>query len=118
MAEMAVVAPVLLFLIFGIIQFGILFNNYITLTDAVRAGARTAAVSRHYDDRVSRTVAKVRASAANLDISSTKLKIAVSSAWTPGSDVTVSAQYPYSINLLGRVVKSGWLSSTTVERVE
>ncbi len=38
--------PILLLLVFGIIQFGILFNHYLTLTDAVRAGARQAAVSR------------------------------------------------------------------------
>src|SRR5205823_14830115 len=41
-----------------------------------------------------------------------------SSSWDPGSDVTVTASYPYSISLLGLVVKSGRLSSTTTERVE
>ena len=39
MAEFTLVLPVLAILLFGIIQFGITFNNYITLTDAVRAGA-------------------------------------------------------------------------------
>ena len=38
--------PVLVVMLFGIIQFGIVFNNYVTLTDAVRAGAREAAVAR------------------------------------------------------------------------
>jgi len=118
MAEMAVVAPILLLLIFGIVQFGIVFNNYVTLTDAVRAGARTAAVSRNYGDRVNRTKTKVRASATNLDTSPATLGITVDSTWEPGSDVTVTATYPYSISLLGKVVKSGSLSSTTVERVE
>ena len=46
MAELALVLPVLLVLLLGIAQFGVAFNNYITLTDAVRAGARKAAVSR------------------------------------------------------------------------
>ena len=46
MVEFAIVLPVLCLLLFGAIQFGILFNNYVTLTDAVRAGARKAAVSR------------------------------------------------------------------------
>jgi hypothetical protein len=32
--------------------------------------------------------------------------------------VTVNAKYPYKISLLGLVVKSGQLSSTTTERVE
>ena len=35
-----------------------------------------------------------------------------------GEDVTVSAAYPYDISLLGFVVKSGDLTSTTTERVE
>ena len=34
MVEFAIVAPILLMLILGIIQLGVLFNNYITLTDA------------------------------------------------------------------------------------
>ena len=118
MAEMAVVLPVLLFLILGIIQFGIVFNNYMTLTDAVREGARTAAVSRHYANRVDRTKDKVRASAANLDTSDTKLKITVESTWEPGEDVTVRAEYPYEVSLLGQIVQSGTLKSHTVERVE
>jgi hypothetical protein len=44
--------------------------------------------------------------------------VAVTSSWAPGEDVTVTATYPYSIDLLGLVVKSGFLSSTTTERVE
>ena len=40
MTELALVAPILLLLLFGIIQFGIVFNNYVTLTDAARAAAR------------------------------------------------------------------------------
>ena len=46
MVEFAMVLPILLMLVFGIIQFGITFNHSLTLTDAVRVGARQAAVSR------------------------------------------------------------------------
>jgi hypothetical protein len=35
-----------------------------------------------------------------------------------GSDVTVTATYPYTIDLLGVIVKSGTLSASTTERVE
>ena len=118
MAELAVVLPVLLMLVLGIMQLGIVFNNYLTLTDAVRAGARTAAVSRQYSDRVDRVKTKVRDSASSLDTSASKLPITVDSTWDPGSDVTVTAQYEYSISLVGMVVKSGWLTSKSVERVE
>ena len=37
--EFAIVLPLLLALVLGIVQFAIAFNNYLTLTDAVRAGA-------------------------------------------------------------------------------
>ena len=46
MVEFALVMPVLFLVLFGIIQFGALYNDYITLTDAARIGARKAAVSR------------------------------------------------------------------------
>ncbi|HEY8644492.1 MAG TPA: TadE family protein, partial [Gaiellaceae bacterium] len=50
-AEMALVLPVLAAILLAIAQFGIAFNNYITLTDATRAGARKAAVSRFVGDQ-------------------------------------------------------------------
>jgi len=58
----------------------------------------------------------VRASAQ--DLKQSDLSITVTSTWQPGADVAVKATYPYSISLLGMVVKSGRLSSTTTERVE
>jgi len=116
MTEFAIVLPVLVVLLFGIVQFGILFNNYVTLTDAARAGARAAAVSRQASDPTGTTDAAVRASASDLDQGS--LAVDVSSAWTPGAPVTVRATYPYSISLLGWVVTSGSLITKTTEAVE
>jgi Flp pilus assembly protein TadG len=116
MTELAIVMPVLALVLFGIIQFGIAFNNYLTVTDAVRAGARTAAVSRQSGNPSGAAVAKVRAAAADLNLAS--LNVTVSSSWQPGEDVTVTATYPYRISLLGRVVASGSLRSRTTERVE
>jgi Flp pilus assembly protein TadG len=46
MVEFALVLPVLLALVTGILQFGLMFNQYISLTDAARAGAREIALSR------------------------------------------------------------------------
>ena len=59
MVEFVMIVPVLLVVLFGIIQFGIAFKNYVTLTDAVRAGARVAAVSRLATDPVGDTTNKV-----------------------------------------------------------
>jgi Flp pilus assembly protein TadG len=116
MTEFAVVLPVIALVLFAIIQFGIAFNNYLTLTDAVRRGARTAAVSRQTGTGSADTVTAVKSAAS--DLTQTKLAVSVSSSWLPGSDVTVSATYPYSISLFGLVVASGNLKSSTTERVE
>jgi len=116
MVEFTLVLPVLLVVLFGIIQFGIAFNNYVALTDSVRAGARFAAVDRLAADPVGDTVTKVKNASGDLDPS--QVVPTVTSTWIHGADVVVTAKYPYSINLLGFVVASGWLTSTTTERVE
>jgi Flp pilus assembly protein TadG len=119
MVEFALVLPVLCLFLFGVIQFGILFNNYITLTDAVRAGARQAAVSRNLGagDAIAAAQLAVRDSASGLD--SAKLPDpTVTSTWDHADPVTVCAQYPYNISLVGFVAASGNLKSCTKERVE
>ena len=116
MVEFTLVLPVLMVVILGIIQFGITFNNYVALTDAVRAGARTAAVSRLSSTPSTDTVNRVKNASGDLD--STKVSVTVATTWVHGDDVTVTATYPYSISLLGVVVASGNLSSTTTERIE
>ena len=44
--EFALVLPVLLLILLGIVKGGILFNNYLQLTDATRSGGRDLAVRR------------------------------------------------------------------------
>jgi TadE-like protein len=115
MTEFALVLPLMVVLLFGIIQFGITFNNYITLTDAVRAGARKGAVSRHEQDPVGVTVDQVRRAAT--DLKPADLQVSVESSWTSGDEVRVSASYPYAIKVLGVTIKAGRMNSTTTERV-
>ena len=116
--EFAFVLPLLLALVLGICEFGILFNNYVTLTDATRVGARKATVSRFLGDNGAAAVVAARNAAPGLDPN--KLVVtATSTDWqVAGSDVNVTASYPYSINILGWVVTSGNLTSTTHERLE
>lgn len=119
LVEFALVLPLLVLLLFAVIQFGIVYNNYITLTDAVRAGARKAAVSRLTTDPSGPVgVTKTEVVNAGSDLHLTAGDVTVTSGWNPGDDVTVQASTPYSLNLFGVVVASGRLSSSTVERVE
>ena len=119
MVEFALVLPLLAVLLFGVIQFGIVFNHYLDLTDAVRAGARKAAVSRQTSDPLGPTDAATQAVVNSAgDITIDPNKVTVTSSWQPGDDVTVQAAYPYSIDLFGWVLASGDLHSTTTERVE
>ena len=119
MVEFTLVLPILCVLLFGILEFGIVWNHYVTLTDAVRAGARKAAVSRELGAgaAVSATQQAVQNSATDLD-KSKLTPIQVTSTWQHGDPVTVHAEYPYNISLLNWVIASGQLKSTTTERVE
>ena len=116
MTEFALILPILLLLLFAVIQFGIVFNHYLTVTDAARAGARKAVVSRTASNPTSATIAAVRDSAGNLDQS--KLDATVATSWAQGTDVTVTVTYPYQLSILGIVVQSGNLTSSTTERLE
>lgn len=117
MVEFALIMPVLLLVIFGIIQFGILYNDYIALSDATRVGARKAAVSRQTADPVGLAVTAVR-NAAN-DLRSSDLAVDVrATVWAPGADVTVETSYPYELDIMGVVVASGRLRSSVTERIE
>jgi Flp pilus assembly protein TadG len=117
MVEFALVVPILCLILFGVLQFGALYNDYVTLTDASRVGARKATVSKYEVNPEAAAEAAARGSAKGLDPS--KLDILVSSTgWEKGESVTVVATYPYEIDLLGVVVASGDLTSETTERVE
>jgi len=118
LVEFAALLPVLCLLLFGIIQFGVVFHDYLTVTDASRVGARRAAVSRHAGGAGAAAETAALNSAASLK--GTGLDADCTSAdWsTPGTDVKCTVTYPYSINVLGLVVKSGTLTSVTTERLE
>jgi Flp pilus assembly protein TadG len=118
MVEFAFVLPILLVMLFGIIQFGIIFNNYVALTDAARAASRKGAVSRNASDPKGDCEATGYAAGTNLRNPGTDFVLTCDSSWDIGSDVTVTATYPYDIKLLDWVVTSGTLNTTMKERVE
>ena len=118
MVEFAIIVPILLVVLLGIMQLGVVYNNWVTLTDAARAGARKGAVCRSgcSPSASGATTNAVKNSAA--DLNQAKLSVSVTSSWAQGSDVTVKASYPWSVNIMGVVVASGTMTATTTERVE
>ena len=62
MVEFALILPILLLLVVGIIQFGIAYNVQISLTGAAREGARVMAIQ---NDSIAAQTATVNAAALN-----------------------------------------------------
>jgi Flp pilus assembly protein TadG len=125
--EFAFVLPILLLVVMGIIQFGVVFKDYIALTDATRVGARQAAVSRSITDpnaRIPLIEAKMRDAAGTLDTDQMTIDVSLWDPvngvedWAAGGDVTVRASYPLKVNLFGLVVFDSTINSRTTERVE
>ena len=111
-----VIIPVLL-ICFAIVQFGLMLHDYVTLTHAADVGARVASVSRDQANGV--TLARNATIASASGLNTAQLNVTVTpQPWTAGSQITVQATYPYSVNILGFVVTSGNLSAQTSARAE
>ena len=97
--EMALVTPLLLLLILGIVDFGFLFQRYVVLSNAAAEGARVASLPGYSAADVT---ARVTAYATNggvpgaVNTVTTPVVLAGpgGSAW-PGSQVTVTHVYTY-----------------------
>jgi Flp pilus assembly protein TadG len=127
LVEFALVLPLLLLILLGIVQFGTVFRDYIALTDATRVGARQASVARSIQpvtQRVPIIVARTHKAGVNLDPNKMTVTVepvgvdGVTPGWEASGDVTVRATYPFKIDLFGMVFFTGTLKSRTTERVE
>jgi len=108
LVEFALVLPVLLLVIAGILDMGFLFNNYEIVTNAAREGARMAAIPGFSDPAVKERVNKyvtgagLPAGAVTTDVDRTVL-IDFPGGSFHGVKVVVS--YPYTYLILGPVSK-------------
>ena len=115
MVEIALVLPVVLFLTLGLLQFGILFYNYVLVTRAAELGARTLSISRLDSSPYTHTQNAITAAATNISgltptmsVSGTAcssdsgcqsaLQAAYSTATTTGSVQPVSVTVSFSCN--------------------
>jgi Flp pilus assembly protein TadG len=110
--EFALVLPVLMVMLFGIIEFGLIFKDVLAVNQAAREGARAGAVGNPTTTISARVSASATTlTAANLTITSTyrTLTNGVWSNWTtltdsaganvapPGAQVKVAISYPHNL---------------------
>ncbi len=110
MLETAIVLPFLLLILFSIIEGGLLFAEFITVTNAAREGAREAIVFEK-NCNVGTVESAVRASiqtyTASAGITTTDGDIAITGACSaPGTNVTVSVNNIYTYEVLAAIAPS------------
>ena len=87
--EFALIVPLLLLLLFGIIEFGVVLYSYTTIASAAREGARAGVVPSASVPRVMDAVMKL----APLNLKPSDVTISL-------SDDTVSVRIEYDVRLL------------------
>ncbi len=112
--EFALIAPVLLLILLGTVQFGIALNNYLELTGAVGSGALEFSMSRSATTPYTATTTAITSSLSNLTAKNIKLTLQVNgtacstdagcaSALSAGEGGTaiVQATYPCNLTVMG-----------------
>jgi len=100
--EFALVLPILVLILFGVIEFGGVYNAQLMVTGAAREGAREMAVGGDPADAESAAVAAVVVAGADaLDVTVSPATCAA------GSDVTVTVVYdrPFLTGLFGATLE-------------
>lgn len=116
--EMALVLPILLLIVFGIMEFGRVFNAYLVITNASREGARQGVVGGT-DTQITDSV---KAAAGTLDLS--KLTVTINPTATSrvrGAQLTVQVGYSVKIYtpIISNIIGDPFpINAQTVMRVE
>jgi Flp pilus assembly protein TadG len=118
MVEFAVIIPIFLLLVFGIIELSwLIFNNH-SLSNATREGARYAMVNGEMSGAIA-TDASVQAvveERATLLAGSVPTQVVFEPDAEPGSRVTVSTEYDY-VPIIGGIVGVGPMRLTSSSTV-
>lgn len=96
LVEFALILPIILLLILGIVQFGMLLNSYLSLTNAAREGARTGSLGS-LDYEIKNTIVGTSPS---LNAGNMVITISPSeSLRSTGDTLTVSIEYNYVLTV-------------------
>ena len=105
MVEFALVSTLLILLLAGIIQFGLVFNTYLVLEDAARNAARTAAIATLTDEQIKSEIIN-SLTPLTLDYSNIQIEPALRSR---GQMLTVTINYRYQIPVTFGVLPESYL---------
>ncbi len=112
--EFALVLPLVVVLVMGMVDFGVTYNRWITVTAVAREGARRAAVGPC-------SASDIRAIATQYGLDSSQLTVAQLSSVTDSSHDKywiVTVDYPYQLTIPWWGSSSGQLSATAEMRDE
>jgi Flp pilus assembly protein TadG len=118
--EFALILPMLLVLVLGIIQFGFTFTQWLQMEHAAREGARWGSLGYSSSD----VAAKVKTAAPGLDPSTLNITVTPASPKDHPSDpVTVTLKYntpvfPIIGPIIGQTGPTMQLQATAVNRIE
>jgi hypothetical protein len=104
MVEMVFVLPLLLLLVFAIAQFGLMFSRWLTLSNAVREGARAGVAWRGLNCNKAtvegdvQTVAGSYARAGGVPLADNAFTV-TGACDGPGSQLDVTASYDFKLNI-------------------
>lgn len=134
LVEFALVLPILLMVATAITSFGLTFYRYITLTDAVRTGARALSLGRGLADACTPATDKTVQSAVDVNLQASDITIKIGtdpvlqmpqscagtgSQWVQGNQATVSASIHYSLDIFGVItIKDGTLKASATDAIE
>ena len=106
MVEMVIVVPLLLLLLFGIAEFGIVFGQWQTLANSARDGARVGVRFRSATDCAANALTEVETTvesyAATMMLSTPTVTVNGLCSGPPNS-VTVTATVPYNFQVLPNI---------------
>lgn len=118
LVEFAILLPIILLLLMGILEFGLMLNSYLTINNSAREGARLGIVAGS-DPEISELITKI---SPNLDIEKLIVNITpLEGSRQSGDTLTVEVIYNYQViiplisNILNNVVV---LKAQTSMRIE
>ncbi|MEH7112643.1 TadE family protein [Neobacillus niacini] len=116
LVEFALILPLLILLLFGIVDFGRTFHAYLTIDHAGREAARAASIGK--DDTQVKSTAVT--DAVGIGLTTDRVVISPTGTRVSGDDVSITITYPITFltPVIGSIVGPITLKDTTVMRVE